>query len=128
MTIREIRVPRGAKSVVVHLTPLKFPQNLGGILWRYTPDEKPDGDAGEYTPTKSELPIGELTSIKDCFFRLEGYVVHHNDSPPSPYEVQVAITADGQTLHSEVPEDGGRGEVGTKDEAFLYVFQIREAA
>ena len=55
-------------------------------------------------------------------------MVHHNDSPPSPYVVQVSITSDGQTLHSEIPEDGGKGAVGTKDEAFLYVFQIREAA
>jgi len=122
-----VLVPPDSGALEVLIASPSYPQDLGGVLWRYRPDKSADGRAGSFTPRVPKFSIGSLVTCKGFYFRLEGYVVHHNDSPPTPYQVVVTIAADGRPVHSEVPEQGGTGVVGDQSVAFLYVFQIQPA-
>ena len=124
--IPTIEIPAGIGTLTVDLASQLTPQILAGILWRYNPDNSPDGQAGAFTPTASSVPIGALSSVRGKFFLVEGSVLHHNDPTPVPYQVVVSISRDGQALHAEVPSEGGTGQIKDKNKPFIYRFQIKE--
>jgi hypothetical protein len=124
--VTTIAIPAGVGTLMVDLASQLTPQTLAGILWRYNSDKSPDGQAGAFTPTANSVPIGALSSVRDKFFLIEGSVLHHNDPTPVPYQVVVSISRDGQSLHAEVPSEGGTGQIKNQNKPFIYRFQITE--
>lgn len=111
--------------VSVTVTAPKFPQNIGGVIWRYNSDKTFDVKAGLFTTIASEIPLGAPGLIDEKFYLIEGGVLHNNDEPPSPYQVVVTITQNGNIIHQQVPPDNGFGKIGKNDIPFLYRFQIK---
>lgn len=103
----------------------QFPQSVGGVVWRYKPDQTFDVRAGMFTTTASEVPLGAPSVVNDKFFMVEGAVLHHNDNPATPYQVVVSVTQDGHIVHTEVPSPNGFGTIGNQDVPFLYRFQLK---
>ena len=128
MRVVPVRVAAGARTLAIQLSCPMQPRLLGGGLWRYRPDRSPDGKVATFTPGHPTLGFGSLANATNCFFRIDGCVVHENDRPPVPYEVVVTIVADGQIVYSAVPDAGGRGQVGDKNAAFVFAFQVLESA
>jgi hypothetical protein len=126
--IATVEIPPAPGSLSVELSSPLTPQALAGVLWRYAPDETPEGKAGAFTPTLSSVPIGALSSIRDKFFLIEGTVLHHNDPQPVPYQVVVSIVRDGHALHTEVPPEQGTGQIKDQNMPFVYRFQIKEGS
>lgn len=114
-------------SVSVTVTVPKFPQAVGGVIWRYKSDQTPDLKAGMFTTKASEVPLGAPNVVDNKFFLIEGAVLNHGDKPPTPYQVVVSVTQNGNILHTEVPSVNGSGKIGTEDEPFLYRFQLKSA-
>jgi len=123
--ISVIPVPKMDGPIAVRLSCPRTPQSLAGVLWRYDSNQNPKGKAGEFTPKVPAAPIGNLASVKDDLFQIEGVVIAQGDDPPTPYQAVVSILLNGQSIHDEVPTDGGTGLVGRTDETFVYCFQIR---
>jgi hypothetical protein len=102
----------------------KFPQSIAGVIWRYNADQSFDQKAGTFKTDAPDIDLGTPATINGKFFLVEGTVLNQNDNPPTPYEVSVTITQDGQQLSSVVPSDGGAGNIGTQDIPFLYKFNL----
>ncbi len=127
MNVSTISARAADGPLTVEVTDPLFPQNVAGVLWRYTPAKVPDGQVGKFTPQDPSLPIGTVGSNAGRFFMVEGAVLSQNDTPPTPYQVVVTVRQPGKVLSQEVPPDGGSGQVGTQDVPFVYRFQIQEA-
>lgn len=102
-----------------------FPQSVGGVVWRFNDDKTFDVKAGLFTTTAGEVPLGAPSVINNKIFLVEGAVLHHNDKPPTPYQVVVTITQNGSVIHTEVPSINGSGKIGTANVPFLYRFQLK---
>jgi hypothetical protein len=124
--VATIEIPPALGSLSVELSSPLTPQALAGVLWRYSASKAPEGKAGAFTPTLNNVPIGALSSVRDKYFLVEGTVLHHNDPQPVPYQVVVSISRNGTALHSEVPPEGGTGQIKDKNMPFIYRFQIKE--
>lgn len=111
--------------ISVTVTAPKFPQSIGGVVWRYNADKTFDLKAGLFTTTASEIPLGAPSLVDNKFFLIEGGVLHHNDDPPTPYQVVVSVVQNGKILHQQVPPENGSGKIGNKDVPFLYRFQLK---
>jgi len=122
-----IEVPAGAGTLNLEMTSPAFPQTLAGVLWRYGADKKFEAKAGVFTPKFNSVPIGAIAANRGKFYVLEGVVLHHNDPRPVPYQVLVSLIRDSRALHTEVPPEGGSGEIKDADVPFLYRFQLMEA-
>jgi hypothetical protein len=48
-----------------------------------------------------------------------------NDAPGSPYEIIVTVSQDSKVLSSEVPSDGGSGQLSTDDIDCFYYLSIK---
>lgn len=122
--ITTIQVPASGGSVVVKTSVPHFPQSVAGVVWRYNADKTPDGKAGIFSTNIPDVPLGAPMAIDKKLFLIEGAVLHHNDNPPTPYQVVVAITQGGSLIHEEVPSIGGAGQIRDKNIPFLYRFTI----
>ena len=120
-----VRASQG--TLAVRLSCPRTPQSLAGVLWRYDSSGNPKGKAGEFTPRIPVVPIGNLGSVKGDLYQIEGVVIAQGDDPPTTYQVVVSVLQDGQSIHDEVPSDGGTGTVGKDDQTFVYCFQIQAA-
>jgi len=127
MTIVEIPVPSPVGALEVSIASPDFPQTLTGVLWRYKPDGSPDGAAGTFEPGSLKAPFGNPTQNNGKFFMIEGTVLHHDDNPPSRYEIVVTVSHNNVPLHKDVPDDHGSGTVGNQNARFSYTFQIKVA-
>ncbi len=127
MNISIITARAADGPLTVEVTDPQFPQNVAGVVWRYTPAKQPDGQAGQFTPLHPAVPIGTVQGNAGRFFLVEGAVLHQDDDPPTPYQVVVTVRQPGKVLSEEVPSAGGGGQVGDKDQPFVYRFQIQEA-
>jgi hypothetical protein len=123
-----VEVKPGVGSLTVEIASPAFPQTLAGVLWRYAPDETPEGKAGVFTPPITAVPIGAISANRDKFYLIEGAVLSHGDKTPTPYQVLVSLTRDGHALHTEVPSEGGTGQIADSDVPFVYRFQLKEVA
>lgn len=125
MSIVTIPVAGKVGTLDVAIACPSHPQVLTGVLWRYNPDESPDGAAGTFTPKSAIAPIGNPSENDGKFFMIEGAVLHQNDNPPTQYEVVVTVRHNGLAIHADVPSDHGSGTVGAADERFSYTFQVK---
>jgi hypothetical protein len=125
VNIPEVHAAATDVPVRVMVDAHKFPQSVAGIVWRYRPDETPDGKLGLFSSEIEELPLGAPSRVKDCFFRVAGTVLQLGDDPPTPYAVQVEVKQGDTVLHQEVPPKGGSGTIGTQDRPFDYRFVVR---
>lgn len=103
----------------------KFPESIGGVIWRFNDDKTFDVKAGLFTTTAAEVPLGAPSIILKKIFLVEGAVLHHDANPPTPYQVVVTITQNGRVIHTEVPSLNGSGQIGTANVPFLYRFQFK---
>jgi hypothetical protein len=124
--IAKVEISPAPGSLSVELSSPLTPQALVGVLWRYAEDASPEGKAGAFTPTLNSVPIGALSSIRNKFFLVEGAVLNHNDPLPVPFQVVVSVVRDGHALHTEVPPEGGTGQIKDQDMPFVYRLQIKE--
>jgi hypothetical protein len=127
VSIVTVPVPSPFGPLDVTIASPSHPQVLTGVLWRYKPDQTPDGVAGTFTPASPTAPIGNPTDNDGKFFMIEGAVLHQNDNPPTAYEVVVTVRHNGVAIHVDVPSDGGTGTIGSADVRFAYTFQIKVA-
>lgn len=127
MNVSTITARAADGPLTVEVTDPGLPQNVTGVLWRYTPAKEPDGKVGRFTPQHPALPIGTVQSNAGRFFLVEGGVLHQDDNLPTPYQVVVTVRQPGKVLSEEVPTEGGSGQLGAQDVAFVYRFQIQEA-
>ena len=125
MKISTIEISAQGGSTSVRISSPQFPQTLAGVLWRYDASKNPDGKAGEFTPGIPTVPLGGSSAIDGKFYLIEGAVLHQNDNPPTPYQVVVSFTQDGNVIHEEVPEENGTGQLGSEDAVFAYRFEMR---
>ncbi len=123
ITVIPINSAEGPVSVTV--TAPKFPQSIGGVVWRYNADKTFDLKAGLFTNVASEVPLGAPGLVNNKFFLIEGGVLHQNDVPPTPYQVVVTILQNGKVLHQQIPPENGSGKIGNNDIPFLYRFQLK---
>jgi hypothetical protein len=125
MTTVLIPVPSPVGALDVSIASPDFPQALSGVLWRYKPDQSPDGVAGTFEPGSPKAPFGNPTQNDGKFFQIEGTVLHHDDNPPTPYQVVVTVALNGVPLHADVPDDHGTGTIGNENKRFTYTFQVK---
>lgn len=128
MSVVVIPVSQATGTLDVTIASPDYPQALAGILWRYNADETPDGKAGSFTPSSPRAQFGNPMSNDGKYLYIEGVVLHHDDNPPTPYEVVVTVSHNGTPIHADVPTDHGTGTVGSADVAFNYLFQIKVLA
>ncbi|MBD2704045.1 hypothetical protein IC229_25595 [Spirosoma sp. BT702] len=119
-----IPINANGEPISVTLAIPNFPQSIGGVVWRFNADKTFDVKAGLFTTTAGEVPLGAPSVVDDKIFLVEGAVIHHNDNPPTPYQVVVTITQNGKIIHTEVPSENGSGKIGTDNVPFLYRFQL----
>jgi hypothetical protein len=125
MNTKLISINISANNVIAKIKATRFPQSIAGKIWRYNDDKSKDGVAGIFKTDKNVVDLGAPDSIQDKLFLVAGVVNHQNDDPPTPYEVTVTIEQDGKILASEVPENNGFGNIGSKNIVFTYAFQIK---
>ena len=123
--ITVIPISATGDPISVTLAVPKFPQSIGGVVWRFNADKTFDVKAGLFMTTAGLVPLGAPSVVNDKIFLVEGAVLNHNDNPPTPYQVVVTITQNGSVIHSEVPSLNGSGQIGTADIPFLYRFQFK---
>jgi hypothetical protein len=123
ITIIPINANSDPLSVTVAVP--NFPQSVGGVVWRFKEDKTFDVKAGIFTTTAGEVPLGAPSVVSNKIFLVEGAVLHHNDNPPTPYQVVVTITQNGSVIHTEVPPLNGSGKIGNANVPFLYRFQLK---
>jgi hypothetical protein len=124
LTTIQARSSGGPLSVTV-ASP-RFPQNVSGVLWRYDASQQPEGEAGRFGPGAETVALGMPASVAGKLFMIEGAVLHQNDNPPTPYEVEVTVSQNGTVLARQVPAEGGSGQIGGENQPFVYRFTIRE--
>jgi hypothetical protein len=121
-----IRPTAGGGPLAVTVASPRFPQNVSGVLWRFDRAQQPDGQAGSFGPGSQTVSLGTPGEAGGRFFMIEGAVLHQNDNPPTPYEVEVTVSQNGVPLTREVPAEGGSGMIGSENQAFLYRFAVAE--
>lgn len=124
MSIPTIRARLNGGDITVRVTDPTHPQAVAGVIWRYNPDESPDGSAGDFGTDQPEVVLGRGASVDGRFFQAEGAVLAMGDDPPSPYRVVVSVRQDGALLHEETPASGGSGTVGADNQPFVHSFRI----
>ena len=124
MHIATIQAAAHGGPLSVSIKADKFPQSIAGVVWRYKPDKAPDGKAGSFSTQIPEVPLGGPGAISGKFFLIEGAVLHHNDNPPTPYQVVVSVRQGTTVLHTEVPPDSGSGQISNKNVPFVYRFVV----
>ncbi|MES2651067.1 MAG: hypothetical protein V4663_04970 [Bacteroidota bacterium] len=125
MSTTEIALNGNNGNLIARITCPKSPQVYVGLIWRYLADETLDKKCGAYRNSQPDVLLGSAIDVKDKLFLVQGVVIHHNEQLPSPYEIEVTILQDGVELSNEVPSDGGKGSLSTKDIAFVYHFKFK---
>lgn len=124
MNIATVKTTGSGGPITAKVAVPQFPQSSAGVIWRYNTDQTFDTRVGIFTTEIQEVPLGAPESISGKHFLVEGAVLHHNDNPPSPYQVVVAILQGGKEVHKEVPPEGGTGQIGDKNVPFIYRFVV----
>lgn len=124
MSTKTINMSAAGGPVNINVTCPDTPQSIVGIVWRYNANQTPDGQAGTFKTHSPEISLGQPGDINGKLFLVETVIINQNDSPPTPYEVLVTLTQDGNVLSSEIPQDGGSGTIGDKDIGCVYQFTL----
>ncbi len=124
MSTSAIKISANGGPVTAKVSCPRFPQTIVGVIWRYNPDETFDFRCGTFQTDSQIVSLGTVTDTDGKLFLIEGAVLNQNDNPPTPYEIVVEIFQDGNLLNTEVPTDGGKGNIGDKDIAFVYHFTL----
>ena len=101
------------------------PQVYAGVIWRYKEDETFEQRCGQYQHDQQEVSLGTAAEAANKLFLVEGVLINQNDNPPVAYKMEVSIMQDGNVLKTEVPTDGGSGNISDKDIAFVYHFNLK---
>ena len=120
-----INISAAGGNVTATVSCPKYPQSVVGVIWRYNADQSFDKQVGSFKTNEPDVDLGPPAEINGKFFLVEGSVLNQNDNPPTPYEVNVTISQDGNQLSGEVPADGGSGNISDKDIPFDYRFNLQ---
>jgi hypothetical protein len=128
MSVSEVRVSAQGGTVVLRVAEdAGHPHSIAAVVTRFDAAGAPDGEAGEITRDAPELALGSPASIAGKGFAIDGFVLPFMDNPPAPYTVTVAVLQRGDPVHREVPEDHGKGTIGTQAVRFGYSFVVRSS-
>jgi hypothetical protein len=125
MKTTTIKINAGGGLISVNVSCPGFPFPIVGLIYRYNADGSYDQEAGLFTYNSPDVNLGAPTVILGKYFRVEGAVHAMGDNPPAPYKVVVTVSQDGTPLSSEVPENGGSGNIGGTDIHFRYQFTFQ---
>lgn len=125
MSAKIIKIKQAGGSVTVNVSCPRFPQSIVGIVYRYGANGSKEGAVGSFDTANPDVILGAPSEITNKSFGVLSQVLPFNDDPPTPYEIVVTVSQDGDTLSSEVPADNGSGKVSTEIINSLYYFSIQ---
>ena len=120
-TIDEVKVADGDQALAITVVADTTPQSAPAVLWRYTPQKKPDGRVGDFRTGAPTISIATPSQLRDYYFLVEGAVLSQDDDPPTHYEVRMQMKQGSSLLLDKVIASG---DIGKEDIPFAARFHL----